>query len=163
MGRLSVSCHVAVFLFQVQIVRDFLLFYGKFPIGIEPNSLLCRLYHGDPVMNPLTPWERPPLKNIFCIYGVDSRTEVLIKMLCLKIESLKHRMQSHILFSIRLVTILHQVANLTLTTGLLLMLYMSWKDLYIPGNYFLPLGSLDYHVWHFKLISFGIWELNGKF
>ncbi|KAI7730168.1 hypothetical protein M8C21_001456 [Ambrosia artemisiifolia] len=37
---------------------------------------LDKLYHGDPVMNPLTPWERPPLKNIFCIYGVDSRTEV---------------------------------------------------------------------------------------
>ncbi|XP_024967644.1 phospholipid--sterol O-acyltransferase [Cynara cardunculus var. scolymus] len=37
---------------------------------------LDKLYHGDPVLNPLTPWERPPLKNIFCIYGVDSRTEV---------------------------------------------------------------------------------------
>ncbi|KAL6505245.1 hypothetical protein OROGR_025062 [Orobanche gracilis] len=33
-------------------------------------------YHGDPVLNPLTPWDRPPLKNIFCIYGIDSKTEV---------------------------------------------------------------------------------------
>ncbi|XP_051141912.1 phospholipid--sterol O-acyltransferase isoform X1 [Andrographis paniculata] len=33
-------------------------------------------YHNDPVLNPLTPWERPPLKNIFCIYGIDSKTEV---------------------------------------------------------------------------------------
>ncbi|GAA0166386.1 acyltransferase [Lithospermum erythrorhizon] len=33
-------------------------------------------YHDDPVLNPLTPWERPPLKNIFCIYGTDMKTEV---------------------------------------------------------------------------------------
>lgn len=38
--------------------------------------LLEKSYHGDPVLNPLTPWDRPPLKNIFCIYGIDSRTEV---------------------------------------------------------------------------------------
>ncbi|XP_010556858.1 PREDICTED: phospholipid--sterol O-acyltransferase isoform X2 [Tarenaya hassleriana] len=37
---------------------------------------LKKLYHDDPVMNPLTPWERPPIKNVFCIYGVDSKTEV---------------------------------------------------------------------------------------
>ncbi|KAJ8639173.1 hypothetical protein MRB53_015867 [Persea americana] len=37
---------------------------------------LKKLYHGDPVLNPLTPWDRPPLKNIFCIYGIDRKTEV---------------------------------------------------------------------------------------
>lgn len=37
---------------------------------------LQKLYHGDPVLNPLTPWDRPPLKNIFCIYGIDRKTEV---------------------------------------------------------------------------------------
>ncbi|XP_042513162.1 phospholipid--sterol O-acyltransferase [Macadamia integrifolia] len=37
---------------------------------------LEKLYQGDPVLNPLTPWDRPPLKNIFCIYGVDLKTEV---------------------------------------------------------------------------------------
>lgn len=47
----------------------------------DPDSkrLLYQLqksYHGDPVLNPLTPWDRPPLKNIFCIYGIDLRTEV---------------------------------------------------------------------------------------
>ncbi|CAM8933296.1 unnamed protein product [Rhodiola kirilowii] len=47
----------------------------------DPDSkrLLYQLeksYHGDPVLNPFTPWDRPPLKNIFCIYGIDSRTEV---------------------------------------------------------------------------------------
>lgn len=35
-----------------------------------------RYYQGDPVLNPLTPWERPPIKNVFCIYGLDSKTEV---------------------------------------------------------------------------------------
>ncbi|KAK9265856.1 hypothetical protein L1049_027089 [Liquidambar formosana] len=47
----------------------------------DPDSkrllyLLENSYHGDPVLNPFTPWDRPPLKNIFCIYGIDSRTEV---------------------------------------------------------------------------------------
>ncbi|KAL3359259.1 hypothetical protein AABB24_016026 [Solanum stoloniferum] len=47
----------------------------------DPDSerlfhLLKKSYHDDPILNPLTPWERPPLKNIFCIYGVDSKTEV---------------------------------------------------------------------------------------
>lgn len=37
---------------------------------------LNKAYHDDPVLNPLTPWERPPIKNIFCIYGVDLKTEV---------------------------------------------------------------------------------------
>lgn len=37
---------------------------------------LQKLYHGDPVLNPLTPWDRPPLKNIFCIYGINIKTEV---------------------------------------------------------------------------------------
>ncbi|XP_020112421.1 phospholipid--sterol O-acyltransferase isoform X1 [Ananas comosus] len=37
---------------------------------------LEKYYQGDPVLNPLTPWDRPPLKNIFCIYGIDSKTEV---------------------------------------------------------------------------------------
>ncbi|KAL3328601.1 hypothetical protein AABB24_035971 [Solanum stoloniferum] len=47
----------------------------------DPDSerlfhLLKKSYHDDPILNPLTPWERPPLKNIFCIYGIDSKTEV---------------------------------------------------------------------------------------
>ncbi|XVF32348.1 hypothetical protein REPUB_Repub17cG0074100 [Reevesia pubescens] len=37
---------------------------------------LKKSYHDDPVLNPLTPWDRPPIKNVFCIYGIDSRTEV---------------------------------------------------------------------------------------
>ncbi|PKA55671.1 Phospholipid--sterol O-acyltransferase [Apostasia shenzhenica] len=37
---------------------------------------LRKYYHEDPVLNPLTPWDRPPLKNIFCIYGIDMKTEV---------------------------------------------------------------------------------------
>jgi hypothetical protein len=35
-----------------------------------------RYYHNDPILNPLTPWERPPIKNVYCTYGVDLRTEV---------------------------------------------------------------------------------------
>jgi hypothetical protein len=39
-------------------------------------TILFRLYHDDPVFNPLTPWERPPIKNVFCIYGAHLKTEV---------------------------------------------------------------------------------------
>ena len=39
-------------------------------------TIFYRLYHDDPVMNPLTPWERPPIKNVFCIYGAHLKTEV---------------------------------------------------------------------------------------
>ncbi|XP_047167161.1 phospholipid--sterol O-acyltransferase isoform X2 [Vigna umbellata] len=47
----------------------------------DPDSkrilhLLQKSYLGDPVLNPLTPWERPPIKNVFCIYGSDSKTKV---------------------------------------------------------------------------------------
>lgn len=45
-----------------------------------------RSYHGDPVLNPLTPWDRPPIKNVFCIYGIDSKTEVLLCALHQKIS-----------------------------------------------------------------------------
>ncbi|XAR61067.1 Phospholipid:diacylglycerol acyltransferase [Bertholletia excelsa] len=49
--------------------------------GYDPDSerLLHQLhksYLDDPVLNPLEPWDRPPLKNIFCIYGIDMKTEV---------------------------------------------------------------------------------------
>ncbi|XP_057858756.2 phospholipid--sterol O-acyltransferase isoform X2 [Cryptomeria japonica] len=48
---------------------------------IDPNSKtvlhqLHKFYHNDPVLNSLTPWDRPPIKNIFCIYGIDLKTEV---------------------------------------------------------------------------------------
>ncbi|KAL2643136.1 hypothetical protein R1flu_010723 [Riccia fluitans] len=37
---------------------------------------LIKYYLEDPVLNPLTPWERPPIKNVFCMYGIDLKTEV---------------------------------------------------------------------------------------
>ncbi|KAF2292689.1 hypothetical protein GH714_026724 [Hevea brasiliensis] len=42
------------------------------------SSMECGLpsYIMDPVLNPLTPWDRPPVKNVFCIYGIDLKTEV---------------------------------------------------------------------------------------
>lgn len=47
-----------------------------FPQNLFSQAVNFRLYHGDPVSNPLTPWDRPPIKNIFCIYGIDRKTEV---------------------------------------------------------------------------------------
>ncbi|KAG6542404.1 hypothetical protein Mapa_016233 [Marchantia paleacea] len=37
---------------------------------------LYKYYLEDPVLNPLTPWERPPIKNVYCMYGMDLKTEV---------------------------------------------------------------------------------------
>lgn len=44
----------------------------------SPNALhhLIKYYLEDPILNPLTPWSRPPIKNVYCIYGVDMKTEV---------------------------------------------------------------------------------------
>lgn len=42
----------------------------------KAHHQLQKYYLDDPVLNPLTPWQRPPLKNIFCIYGIDMKTEV---------------------------------------------------------------------------------------
>lgn len=49
---------------------------SKKKIGYNMPTVFCRLYHNDPVFNPLTPWERPPIKNVFCIYGSHLKTEV---------------------------------------------------------------------------------------
>uniref|UniRef100_A0A0A0L8V7 Phospholipid--sterol O-acyltransferase n=1 Tax=Cucumis sativus TaxID=3659 RepID=A0A0A0L8V7_CUCSA len=46
------------------------------PDGKRLSYQLNRLYHSDPVLNPLTPWDRPPIKTVFCIYGTDLKTEV---------------------------------------------------------------------------------------
>ncbi|XP_028758294.1 phospholipid--sterol O-acyltransferase isoform X3 [Neltuma alba] len=37
---------------------------------------LEKSYLSDNILNPLTPWDRPPIRNVFCIYGVESRTKV---------------------------------------------------------------------------------------
>lgn len=43
--------------------------------------MIFSFYQDDPVLNPLTPWDRPPLRNIFCMYGTDLKTEVAKKVL----------------------------------------------------------------------------------
>ncbi|KAJ7292279.1 hypothetical protein O6H91_Y288800 [Diphasiastrum complanatum] len=47
----------------------------------EPDSeralhQLNKYYLNDPILNPLTPWERPPIRNVYCIYGINLKTEV---------------------------------------------------------------------------------------
>eukprot|EP00250_Pteridium_aquilinum_P013191 c21190_g1_i1 orf=305-1612(+) len=37
---------------------------------------LKKFYLEDPVVNALTPWSRPPIRNIFCVYGINMKTEV---------------------------------------------------------------------------------------
>jgi hypothetical protein len=54
---------------HVAIIKYVLLRHSSFYADL-------RYYKGDPVLNPLTPWERPPIKNVFCIYGIDLKTEV---------------------------------------------------------------------------------------
>lgn len=65
--------------FSAREVADGTFFKTISEYDADSQRLLYQLeesYHSDPVLNPLTPWDRPPLKNIFCIYGIDSKTEV---------------------------------------------------------------------------------------
>ncbi|EYU17938.1 hypothetical protein MIMGU_mgv1a002679mg [Erythranthe guttata] len=65
--------------FSAREVSDGTFFKAIADYDPDSKRLMYQLdksYHGDPVLNPLTPWDRPPLKNIFCIYGIDSKTEV---------------------------------------------------------------------------------------
>ncbi|CAL4967604.1 unnamed protein product [Urochloa decumbens] len=65
--------------FSAREVSDGTLFKTILDYDPQIKALVYQLekyYQGDPVLNPLTPWERPPIKNVFCIYGIDSKTEV---------------------------------------------------------------------------------------
>jgi hypothetical protein len=65
--------------FSAREVSDGTLFKTILDYDPQSKALLHQLekyYQGDPVLNPLTPWERPPIKNVFCIYGIDTKTEV---------------------------------------------------------------------------------------
>ncbi|EPS65638.1 hypothetical protein M569_09139, partial [Genlisea aurea] len=65
--------------FSVREVSDGTFFQSIVAHDPDIRRALYQLklsYHDDPVLNPLTPWDRPPLKNIFCIYGTDLKTEV---------------------------------------------------------------------------------------
>lgn len=65
--------------FSAREIADGTFFKAIEDYDPESKRLLYQLenfYRGDPILNPLTPWDRPPLKNIFCIYGIDSKTEV---------------------------------------------------------------------------------------
>uniref|UniRef100_A0A0D9VMJ3 Aminotransferase-like plant mobile domain-containing protein n=1 Tax=Leersia perrieri TaxID=77586 RepID=A0A0D9VMJ3_9ORYZ len=65
--------------FSAREVSDGTLFKTIKDWDPQSTALIHQLekyYQSDPVLNPLTPWERPPIKNVFCIYGIDSKTEV---------------------------------------------------------------------------------------
>lgn len=65
--------------FSAHQVGDGTLFEEIGDFDPDTKTLIHQLhqfYHNDPVLNPLTAWDRPPIKNIFCIYGIDLKTEV---------------------------------------------------------------------------------------
>ncbi|KAL5863796.1 hypothetical protein ACOSQ3_001310 [Xanthoceras sorbifolium] len=65
--------------FSAREISDGTFFKSIEDYDPESKRLLYQLqksYHNDPVLNPLTPWDRPPIKNVFCIYGIDMKTEV---------------------------------------------------------------------------------------
>ncbi|WCJ38267.1 phospholipid sterol acyl transferase 1 [Euphorbia peplus] len=76
----SIECGLPTQLsFSAREISDGTLFKAIEDYDSDAKRLLYHLqksYHGDPVLNPLTPWERPPIKNVFCIYGIDMKTEV---------------------------------------------------------------------------------------
>jgi len=38
--------------------------------------MMEKYYLSDPVLNPLTPPKRPPIRNVYCIYGTNIETEI---------------------------------------------------------------------------------------
>ncbi|XP_017985177.1 PREDICTED: phospholipid--sterol O-acyltransferase isoform X2 [Theobroma cacao] len=65
--------------FSARDVSDGTFFKAIEDYDSDSKRILYQLkksYHDDPVLNPFTPWDRPPIKNVFCIYGIDSKTEV---------------------------------------------------------------------------------------
>ncbi|XP_062148856.1 phospholipid--sterol O-acyltransferase isoform X2 [Alnus glutinosa] len=65
--------------FSAREIADGTVFKAIEDYDPDSKRLLYQLkksYHDDPILNPLTPWDRPPIKNIFCIYGIDMKTEV---------------------------------------------------------------------------------------
>ncbi|XP_024533140.1 phospholipid--sterol O-acyltransferase [Selaginella moellendorffii] len=65
--------------YPAQKIADGTIFLENLDIDADGKSafeLLKKYYLDDPVLNPLTPWERPPIKNVYCIYGVNLKTEV---------------------------------------------------------------------------------------
>ncbi|KMT05890.1 hypothetical protein BVRB_7g165480 [Beta vulgaris subsp. vulgaris] len=80
MENTSMECSLPTQLsFTAREISDGTFFKAIQDYDPDSKRLLHQLqksYHGDPVLNPLTPWDRPPLRNVFCIYGVDSKTEV---------------------------------------------------------------------------------------
>ncbi|KAM7259786.1 hypothetical protein ACFE04_015527 [Oxalis oulophora] len=65
--------------FSAHEISDGTFFKALEEFDSDSKRLLHQLqksYLNDPVLNPLTPWERPPIRNVFCIYGIDLKTEV---------------------------------------------------------------------------------------
>ncbi|KAI4962701.1 hypothetical protein ZWY2020_027828, partial [Hordeum vulgare] len=65
--------------FSAREVSDGTLFKTMLDYDPQSKALIHQLekyYQGDPVLNPLTPWERPPINNVFCIYGIDTKNEL---------------------------------------------------------------------------------------
>ncbi|KAK6940631.1 Lecithin:cholesterol/phospholipid:diacylglycerol acyltransferase [Dillenia turbinata] len=75
----SMECGLPTLLsFSAREISDGTFFKAIEDFDPDSKRLLHHLqqYLGDPVLNPLTPWDRPPIKNVFCIYGIDLKTEV---------------------------------------------------------------------------------------
>ncbi|KAL6071761.1 Phospholipid--sterol O-acyltransferase [Balamuthia mandrillaris] len=46
------------------------------PISGKIADMAKKWYVNDPVLNPFTPWERPPIARVYCIYGINLRTQL---------------------------------------------------------------------------------------
>lgn len=44
-------------------------------------ALLKRYYETDPILNPLKPPKRPPIRNVYCVYGT-THTHTHLHALC---------------------------------------------------------------------------------
>ncbi|KAI9118975.1 hypothetical protein K1719_009650 [Acacia pycnantha] len=76
----SMECGLPTqFSFSAREIADGTFFKAIEDYDPDSKRLMYQLeksYLNDNILNPLTPWDRPPIRNVFCIYGVELKTKV---------------------------------------------------------------------------------------
>ncbi|KAI9085868.1 hypothetical protein K1719_032282, partial [Acacia pycnantha] len=75
----SMECGLPTqFSFSAREIADGTFFKAIEDYDPDSKRLMYQLeksYLNDNILNPLTPWDRPPIRNVFCIYGVELKTK----------------------------------------------------------------------------------------
>eukprot|EP01097_Dermamoeba_algensis_P008728 TRINITY_DN5910_c0_g1_i1.p1 TRINITY_DN5910_c0_g1~~TRINITY_DN5910_c0_g1_i1.p1 ORF type:complete len:524 (+),score=100.61 TRINITY_DN5910_c0_g1_i1:340-1911(+) len=58
---------------QIEEMFDDLLFFGDEKAEYTLSSLQ-NFFRSDPILDPFTPWQRPPIQRVYCVYGTNRKT-----------------------------------------------------------------------------------------